>query len=1069
MGSRDDRHTFVDLDGFDGNDLPGGPRESVVSRFRVDAEIARGGLGRVHHGFDRSLDREVAIKALLKASPAARARFQRETLLTARLQHPNIVPVYDGGLDDEGEPFLAMRLVHGVSLTDAIDGRPTLEERLDLLPHVIDVCNAIAYAHSERIAHRDLKPDNILVGDFGEAVVIDWGIAKDLDAEDDPTAQAEPETPTISGLSSHSTLTRVGSVVGTPAYMPPEQAAGQSVEERADVYALGAVLYHVLAGVRPYHDAEDTLAAVLAGPPVSVDHLTPGVPPDLVAIVAKAMARLPTDRYADARELARDLNRFRKGRFVSAYAYTTRELVVRYVRAHPVSIGLSVALVLAVLGGIVGLGWSHTVVEAERTAAVRARDEVAALQAEERARLDALTLEQARLLMFERPAESIRLLNSLSDGAVFDGGVRSVAAAAFSQQPPRELPVPIAGLHKSVAVDGDRLAMATDHDLTRKGPNGWRSSPMPGRVSMLEFWEGDLLICTSDGAFRLAWDEEIPERLTTSCRTLSVLEKGVCISAPEQSTWLDSDGTTTFGHVASTGVITDDGSRWWMVDAKNVLHEYEDGVVTNRHPNSAAYALGVDTDGRWLILLHETPALSVLDLRDEEGRFEPVDIGLDWLVVAGELSSTVALVGGAGREVVAVDVLNREVVGRIEVDGSPIHMGKVADGQVFVLTDSGHAYVVEWDEGSLEIWPVSTPGGRLRAANHDGTQVVVVNREGNVYRQRLERPDGRQVHHHPGRIDGITVEDEVVWVYGRAGVEQLSNGRVTHTDPRPTSYVVRCGGSMAFGGPNHVGFWGGESIPIQGRATPARCVDDGVVVGTASGQVLTWKAGGLPTWSSVGFAVQEVLADGSDALLVGEDQSVRFAPTTGEHTLEHTYPDHEVLFSARFGGEAVYLTKNAVLRDGVEALELGVAPYSVGLGERMWIGDVAGQIQGWRDLTTAPVTLTGHRQYVQVVREAPEHARVASGGWDEMAWIWDVSDQNAARGRPLPGHGAAVLALAWSADGKRLYTGDHAGVVREWRDDLSLDPAVLRRQVHAIAESIRLGGSLPDAATLEAM
>lgn len=347
----DDRRTFLDLDDDDGGEDY--TTEETRPRFRIDDEIARGGLGRVHRGWDEGLDREVAVKVLLHDRPAARARFQRETLLTARLQHPNIVPVYDGGLDHESRPYLAMRLVHGEPLADAIASRPTLTDRLELLDAVIDVCNAIAYAHSQRITHRDLKPDNILVGAYGETVVIDWGLAKDLDADDDVTAAGAG--PTRSGLHTNHSLTRIGSVVGTPSYMAPEQAAGSRTDERADVYALGAVLYQVLTGARPYADREDVVAAVVEGPPVSVHALEPQIPADLVAVVHKAMARRPQDRYADAKELASELERFRNGRLVAAYAYTPWERVVRQVQAHPATSALTVTLVLFSVFGVLGL------------------------------------------------------------------------------------------------------------------------------------------------------------------------------------------------------------------------------------------------------------------------------------------------------------------------------------------------------------------------------------------------------------------------------------------------------------------------------------------------------------------------------------------------------------------------------------------------------------------------------------------------------------------------------------------------------------------------------------------
>ena len=166
-------------------------------RYHVVREFARGGLGRILAARDLRIGRVVAIKELLRDSEAAYARFVREALITARLQHPAIVPVYEVGRWPAGEPFYAMKLVSGRSLHDVILATPALDERLALLPNVIAVADAIAYAHSQGIIHRDLKPANVLVGEFGETVVIDWGLAKDLrdgEATLDPAAMETTST-----------------------------------------------------------------------------------------------------------------------------------------------------------------------------------------------------------------------------------------------------------------------------------------------------------------------------------------------------------------------------------------------------------------------------------------------------------------------------------------------------------------------------------------------------------------------------------------------------------------------------------------------------------------------------------------------------------------------------------------------------------------------------------------------------------------------------------------------------------------------------------------------------------
>jgi serine/threonine protein kinase len=298
------------------------------ARYRVERELGRGGLGRVLAAKDLRLDRPVAVKEVLDRDDDARVRFEREAHITARLQHPSIVPLYDVDSWAEGAPFYTMKIVSGRTLDELIRSAGSLHGRLALLPNVIAVSEAVAYAHGEGIIHRDLKPANVLVGAFGETVVIDWGLAKD-------TRARGPEPPARPLGESHS-ATVVGTVLGTPSYMPPEQARGEAVDERADVYALGAMLYHVLAGAPPYLErtASETLACVEAGPPPPLEERQRGVARDLLTIVRKAMARDPVARYPTAKELAEDLRRFATGQLVRSHDYSSAAILRRFLRRN---------------------------------------------------------------------------------------------------------------------------------------------------------------------------------------------------------------------------------------------------------------------------------------------------------------------------------------------------------------------------------------------------------------------------------------------------------------------------------------------------------------------------------------------------------------------------------------------------------------------------------------------------------------------------------------------------------------------------------------------------------------
>ena len=314
-------------------------------RYAILALLGSGGMGRIQSAFDRQLNRKVALKELHEPHPDHEARFRREALLTARLEHPNIVSVHEAGTWPSGEPFYTMRLVSGRPLNQVLAEATTFAERIALLPHVIAVADALAYAHQEGIIHRDLKPHNVMVGEFGETVVIDWGLAKDLSASSEDSI--DPATP------ASDSETRAGEVLGTPSYMPPEQAAGEPVDARADVYAIGAILYHVLSGQAPYsgETGREIVAAVRCGPPAPLDRT---IPRDLIAIIERAMSREPEDRYATARELREDLRRFHSGQLVGAHRYTVGQLVRRWIGKHrtAVAVGAAALVFLAVIAVI---------------------------------------------------------------------------------------------------------------------------------------------------------------------------------------------------------------------------------------------------------------------------------------------------------------------------------------------------------------------------------------------------------------------------------------------------------------------------------------------------------------------------------------------------------------------------------------------------------------------------------------------------------------------------------------------------------------------------------------------
>jgi serine/threonine protein kinase len=342
-----------------------------ANRFRVLRAHREGGLGEVLLAHDRQLDRDVAVKQIKprwRDSVEARQRFIQEAKVTGRLEHPGIVPVYAMGTWPDGQHYYAMRFIEGDTMKDAIDryhqpvhsSSPADDRRLqmrDLLSRFVDVCNTIQYAHSKKILHRDIKPSNIMVGPYGETLVVDWGLAKLLDEPVEESMTADFARALGSG--SGSTPTQVGGTVGTPNYMSPEQAAGKldEIGTRTDVYLLGATLYQILTG-RPPHQA-DSVAMLLKQ--VGQGRLTPPrefatkLSPALEAICLKAMAANPADRYADANEIADDINRWMADQPVSIHSDGLSVRLNRWMRHHRTATAtIVVATILLSIGGILG-------------------------------------------------------------------------------------------------------------------------------------------------------------------------------------------------------------------------------------------------------------------------------------------------------------------------------------------------------------------------------------------------------------------------------------------------------------------------------------------------------------------------------------------------------------------------------------------------------------------------------------------------------------------------------------------------------------------------------------------
>lgn len=375
------RSVVATLEKLGGVDPRTGERAAVL-KYENKGKLGQGGMGEVLKVLDRDLRREVAMKVLrLHESGAASEedllRFVKEAQATGRLEHPNIVPVHDLGVDSEGRIYFTLKYVKGVSLKDVIRGRrdnTLLEDkrkfRDEFSPRqtieiLISVCHAVAYAHSKNIIHRDLKPDNIMLGKFGEVLVMDWGLAKILTTRMASGSAAGQEAFLDLSLRANldSNVTMEGAIAGTPAYMAPEQAAGKisGLDERTDVYSLGVILYEILSGELPYKGATaiEVVQMVNESPPAPLLKGTHGfqpIPRELRAICEKAMQRNPAQRYPSAEALRDDLQAYLEDLPVSCCPDTPVQKTVKWVKhnRHKVTVYSST---LAAIIAVVFLCW----------------------------------------------------------------------------------------------------------------------------------------------------------------------------------------------------------------------------------------------------------------------------------------------------------------------------------------------------------------------------------------------------------------------------------------------------------------------------------------------------------------------------------------------------------------------------------------------------------------------------------------------------------------------------------------------------------------------------------------
>jgi len=1025
-----DRRPAVELDPEAPKDVPSsGVRDRLTQlatrsdRYELRDEIARGGMGVILKVWDKDLRRTLAMKAAFTGVPDPKdpislpqvTRFLEEAQITGQLDHPGIVPVHELGVDEEGRIFFTMRLVRGQTLDDVIRLARADKDgwnRARALDVMVRVCEAMAYAHSKGVIHRDIKPSNVMVGKFGEVYVMDWGLAKVIGRPDvhgsrlnESVALLRTQVRTdraedISRTPNSPYLTLEGTIVGTPPFMPPEQAEGRidALDPRSDVYSVGALLYTLLTGRMPYVDgsgkaaAADVIVRLLAGPPEQVHAIDRTAPPELVAICEKAMARKREDRYENMVGMAEDIRAYVEGRVVRAHRTGAMVEFQKWVVRNKATAAAVAALLLVALGGSIFVAWqqrrkvdevSHAEAlekDARALAELHAREALAnaetarvnARRAERQSYLANLAAAHASLRMHEtREAKQLlaaspealrgwewRHLELSADTAlrVIEAHAGKVTAVAITADGAR---VASGGEDRTVklwdATDGHLLLSLT----------GAPDTP----VTALSFApDGRLAAAAKDGLVRV-WDVDAGRLLGTMTHD-SVVS---CLAFGPG------------GDLVATG--TDDGAHVWDGRAFRRIGEVGKGEPVHGvafAPDGSYVATATD-DGITIwdpVTLKKVGAVELPD-----GAISVAASATR--VAAGSNDSTVALIDPSTGEIAAVLRGHEDPVGALAFmpDGKRLVTGSY-DKTVRVWDEDGEQLAVfqGHDEAVLTVGCID---GLVVSGAADGTMRLWAPRTGGAV--VTLRGDG-------DFLSAVAFDPKGELL----AATSAGHGEIRIWDAQtgaPVRYIEESGGlsSLAFS-PDGACILAGGDEDAAGRIHDVK-----------TGALLRRLDGHASSVKAVAYS-----PDGTRAATGSADRTIRiWDPGTGESLQVLQAPErvNVVVFSPD--------------------------------GARLLAGYHDGTAAIW-DVRTGKVALriAGHEGPVLCAAFDPEGRRVATGGGDHMIRFWDVA--TGAAGQVLEGHAGAVSALAFSGD--RLLSGGHDKTLRVW--DVATGDQVLRMLAH---------------------